>query len=55
MSTLPEGSKGSRPGLRVAVTAALLGVAGCFLAAFSFAGESVEASETPALKETSSR
>ncbi len=52
MSALPEASKSSRPSLKVAIIAAIVGVAGCFLAAFSLAGESVEASETPAVKES---
>lgn len=55
MSALPDARKDSRPSLKIAVIAAIVGVAGCFLAAFIFAGESVEASEAPAANETTPR
>ncbi|MBX7528514.1 hypothetical protein [Qipengyuania vesicularis] len=46
MSALLDATDKSRRTLRVAVIAAALGVAGCFTAAFSFAGETAQAEET---------
>lgn len=45
MSTSLDAKQKSRRTLRAAVIAAALGVAGCFTAAFTFAGEPLEASE----------
>lgn len=45
MSAQLDAKEKSRRTLRVAVIAAALGVAGCFTAAFTFAGEPVEATE----------
>ena len=45
MSPLSGAGKGSRGPLRIAVTAAALGIAGCFAAAFTFADEPGQAEE----------
>ncbi len=45
MSPLSDAGKRSRRPLRIAVTAAALGIAGCFAAAFTFADEPAEAGQ----------
>ena len=55
MSALLDATDKSRRTLRFAVIAAALGVAGCFTAAFTFAGDQAGASETAPVEAAAQR